>query len=349
MGGLIYTVVVVGLALLMLSFFTIFNWIFGIFYDTGRALTATAGNARKATKYRAAQAGRVYRNSVVSRTGRKRFVVSQTRKANVRRGLDERGFKKGADGTLVDGLGKWARKRTDYRERRLERYEAGKDRGLAGNLPETIGGVRVADRVNALQTGTARRQLAAWDAAAAAAVGRGASLAADKTGGFLRAQVGKLARSRARVAPAAPAAPKAPPPPPTMAATPVDARLPPQAMAVALSARRRVAAATGTWMREVQGGLLSVHSLVTGTPRARVNPHANAFEYVATTTSSSGSEAGSDGDDDDGDEPADLTPLDLRVLEVMIEFVEAGELALTDHEAAVDALEVAWEMLGLED
>jgi len=345
MGGLIYTVVVVGLALLMLSFFTIFNWIFGIFYDTGRALTATAGNTRKATQYRAAQVGRVYRNSVVSRTGRKRFIVSQNRKANVRRGLDERGFKKDAGGNVVDGLGKWARKRNDYRERRLERYEAGKDRGLAGNLPETIGGVRVADRVNALQTGAARRQLAAWDAAAAAAVGRGASLAADKTGGFLRAQVGKLARSRARVAPAPP-----PPPPPTMAATPIDVRLPPQAMAVALSARRRVAAATGTWMREVQGGLLSVHSLVTGTPRARVDPHANASEYVATTTSSSGSEAGSDVDDDnDDDAHADLTPLDLRVLEMMIEFVEAGELALTDHAAAVDALEVAWEMLGLEN
>ena len=104
-------------------------------------------------------------------------------------------------------------------------------------------------------------------------------------------------------------------------------------------------------MREVQGGLLSVHSLVTGTPRARVDPHANASEYVATTTSSSGSEAGSDvGDGDhDDDEHADLTPLDLRVLEVMIEFVEAGELALTDHEAAVDALEVAREMLGLDD
>ena len=82
----------------------------------------------------------------------------------------------------------------------------------------------------------------------------------------------------------------------------------------------------------------------------RVSPHAGASEYVATTTSSSGSEDGSDvGDDNDDDEHADLTPLDLRVLEVMIEFVEAGELALTDHGAAVDALEVAWEMLGLDD
>lgn len=337
----------------MLSFFTCFNWIFGVFYDTARVVGAAGGNARKRGSYIAAGVRRRAGNSVLSRKGRKRFIVDQNRKANVRRGLDERGFKKDADGNLVDGLSKWERRRNDYRETRLARYEAGKDRGAVGLVG---GGLTSAGRVT--------KRYTAFEQAVAANTSKGAKV----VGGALRAQVATLARRRARVDPTV--GPPPADPPPAMGAmgatSATGARtaapmavlanaLPPQAMAVAVSARRRAQAATGTWMR----GLQSVHRAVVGerpTPK-----RAGAGGGYEQTTTSSSSERGSGSDSDrsdhsDRDEPdepdedgvyAPLSADDLRVLEVMIEFVEAGALDPFDHVAVIEAAEMAGEMLGV--
>ena len=344
LGGLIYTAIVVGIALIMLSFFTCFNWVFGVFYDTARVVGAAGGNARKRGNYIAAGVSRRARNSVLSRKGRKRFIADQNRKANVRRGLDERGFKKDADGNLVDGLSKWERRRNDYRETRLARYEAGKDRGAVGLVG---GGLTAAGRVT--------KRYTAFEQAVAANTSKGARIA----GGALRAQVATLARRRARVDPTVGPPPVGPPPVGATSATSAAPMavlanaLPPQAMAVAISARRRAQAATGTWMR----GLMSVHRAVVGERPTPKRADARGGGYEQTTTSSS-SERGSGSDSDhsdhsDRDDPdehdvyAPLSADDLRVLEVMIEFVEAGALDPFDHAAVIEAAEMAGEMLGV--
>ena len=136
MGGLIYTVIVVGLALLMLSFFTVFNWLFGVFYDTGRAVAATGRNTVTTARFVNNEAGRRLNKTVLTRKGRYRRAATKSRKRNIARGLDQFGFDK--DGN--DGLTRYQRLVTDRYERRYQRYEAGKDRGLLGQIGNLAGG-----------------------------------------------------------------------------------------------------------------------------------------------------------------------------------------------------------------
>ena len=367
MGGLIYTVIVVGLALLMLSFFTVFNWLFGVFYDTGRAVAATGRNTVTTARFVNKEAGRRLNKTALTRKGRYRRAATKSRKRNIARGLDQFGFDK--DGN--DGLTRYQRLVTDRYERRYQRYEAGKDRGLLGQIGNLAGGgganARSARKRAAVfsaevgKAGLTLNKAEVADAGRKLREGLYKDLKKERDGwkqtpdGYVpKRQLGVERLARGTFNPAnqfrnardtyrgerldrqrkAERAQQSAQP----AEQTLQQRLPPQAMAVLL--RRRAAATTGSWLRSAREALLDAHSLITGTPR-RARLHDEAYALAST-----------DSDDEppqDREPPPDLeplTPTDVRALEMMIEMVEDGAFDCTDHEEVEHVAEFVTELLG---
>ena len=312
MGGLIYTVIVVGLALLMLSFFTVFNWLFGVFYDTGRAVAATGRNTVTTARFVNKEAGRRLNKTALTRKGRYRRAATKSRKRNIARGLDQFGFDK--DGN--DGLTRYQRLVTDRYERRYQRYEAGKDRGLLGQIGNLAGGgganARSARKRAAVfsaevgKAGLTLNKAEVADAGRKLREGLYKDLKKERDGwkqtpdGYVpKRQLGVERLARGTFNPAnqfrnardtyrgerldrqrkAERAQQSAQP----AEQTLQQRLPPQAMAVLL--RRRAAATTGSWLRSAREALLDAHSVITGTPRRACATRPTRWRAPIRTTS----------------------------------------------------------------
>jgi len=321
MGGLIYTVIVVGLALLMLSFFTVFNWLFGVFYDTGRAVTATGRNTVTTARFVNKEAGRRLNKTSLTRKGRNRRAATKSRKRNIARGLDQFGFDK--DGN--DGLSRYQRLVTDRYERRYQRYEAGKDRGLLGQIGNLAGGgganarsARKRAEVFSSEVGKAGLSKAGQlfrksdesgpsfaDAGRKLREGLYEDVRTERDGwkqtpdGYVpKRQLGAERLARGTFNPANQfrnardtyrgerldrqrKAERAEQAQQT--ALPALPALPQRLppQAMAVLLRRRAAATTGSWLRSAREALLDAHSVITGTPR-RARLHDEAYALTST-------------------------------------------------------------------
>jgi hypothetical protein len=122
MGGLIYTILVVSIAVVLLSFFTVFNWLGLVIYDSTRVVTATARNTRTAVK----NVGVARQNRIL---GKKQRVVKRRQRRFQKRGLDENGYDE--DGN--DGLTQYERRLYNFEKNKVERYKKGYDQGPKGS------------------------------------------------------------------------------------------------------------------------------------------------------------------------------------------------------------------------
>ena len=122
MGGLIYTILVVSIAVVLLSFFTVFNWVGMVLYDSTRVVTASARNTRTAVK----NVGVARQNRILEK---KQRVVKRRQRRFQKRGLDENGFDE--DGN--DGLTDYERRLYNFEKNKVERYRKGYDQGPKGS------------------------------------------------------------------------------------------------------------------------------------------------------------------------------------------------------------------------
>lgn len=121
MGGLIYTILVVSIAVVLLSFFSIFNWLGMVIYDSTRVATATARNTRTAVR----NVGVARKNRTLAK---KQRVVKRRQRRFQKRGLNDDGFDE--DGN--DGLTDYERRLYNFERNKIERFEKGYDQNLKG-------------------------------------------------------------------------------------------------------------------------------------------------------------------------------------------------------------------------